>query len=266
MNRDEFIRIANEELEGTASAGDREILRRRLAENAEARGEYEALRNVFTRLKSVELEEAPSDLKASVLRATVAQRREQASVNRSSGWLHTLGDLLRVPNLRGAMTFASGLGVGAAAILIVTSSSVGNRHDASQDLIGTMAPRPADTGALVATRTLQGTDVQVTADTRRTSDGVILRIEATGTGAKDAQITATFDRGALRPSSLRMDPPSAGEFEVTSDQIHIVFSRAGTFTLALRAESARTGPLDLELRGMGGTTRATLETNRSSTR
>ncbi|HET9950797.1 MAG TPA: hypothetical protein VFS09_03270 [Candidatus Eisenbacteria bacterium] len=267
MNRKDFERIANDELDGVATPAESESLRRHLAENAGAREEFEALREVFQRLNRVELEEAPPGLRQSVLQATVAQRREAAPVNRNA-WAKTfLGGLLQAPNLRGAMTFASGLGVGAAAIAIVAGSLVGGRHADFSGMTGTMAPPKSESaGRLLESRTLELNGIKVTADTRRTADGVILRIEATGTGASGARIAAAFDRGALLPVALRMDPQSADEFEIGASSLWFTLSGAGTHTLSLRSESAHSAPLDLELRAGGESVRTKLRTDFSESR
>lgn len=255
MNRDEFNRIANEELDGAASREDREALRRHLAVSAEARTQFESLQELVQRLKRVGLEEAPPDLRPSVIRATVAQRRALESVKRSDGWRDFLEGFFRVPDLRGALTFASGVGVGAVAIAIVAGGFVGSRRDQSSGLTGTMAPPNAVApDRLVATRTLEAGGIRVIADTRRTSDGVVLRLAASGAGVKGASVSATFDRGALRPTSLRMDPPSAGGFEVNGGAVRIGFSGEGTVILAFRAPSVGASPIDLALDAGGGRT------------
>lgn len=267
MNRDEFERIANDELDGVASPAERETLRRHLDESAGAREEFEALREVFAKLKKVGLEETPTDLRQSVLRAIMAQRREQVPVSRSAGWKEFLGGLLRVPDLRGAMTFVSGVGIGAAAIAIVAGNLAGSRHIGSSELTGTMAPRPAESaGRLVESRTLEASGVTVRADTRRTADRVILRLVANGEGATGARITAAFDRGALLPTTLRMEPPSAGEFELDGTSLRITLSGPGSYSLSLHCESAHTAPLDLELRAGEQTVRTKLGTDSSESR
>jgi hypothetical protein len=267
MNRQDFERIANDELDGIALPAESEALRRHLAEDAAARDEFEALREVFQRLKRAGLEEAPPGLRQSVLHATVAQRRDGTPVNRD-GWLRTfLGGLLQVPNLRGAMTFASGLGVGAAVVAIVAGSLVGGRHAEFPGMTGTMAPPPASSdGRIIDSRTLELNGINITADTRRTADGVILRIDASGTGASGARITAAFDRGALLPTTLRMDPRSADEFEMGASSLSFTLSGAGIHTLSFRTESAHSAPLELELRAGGESVRASLRTDVSGSR
>jgi hypothetical protein len=265
MNRENFERIANEELDGVAAPAEREALRRHLAESTSAREQFEALREVFVRLKNVGLEEAPPDLKPSVARAIVAQRREAVPVSRSAGWMEFVGGLFR-PNLRSALTFASGVGVGAAAIAIVAGNLVGSNHAMTSDLSGTMAPRstPAEERP-VGVQTLQISGITVTADTRRTSDGVILRMVASGNGASGANITAAFG-GALHPVALRMEPPSAGEFEIDTDRVRVTLSGEGACVLSLRSESAHLAPLELELRAAGRSVRAELKTDSSESR
>ena len=269
MNREEFERIANDELDGTATSAEREALALHLAASASAREQFEALREMFVKLQGVGLEEAPPDLKASVARAIVAQRREQAPVSRSAGWMDFLGGLFRAPSFRSALTFASGVGVGAAAIAMVAGNLVGSGHLATSDLSGTMAPPPAaDEGYVVAAQTLRLDGITVTADTRRTSGGVILRIAATGDGASGAEIAAAFDRGALHAAALRMEPPSAGEFEVGPDAVRVKLAGAGGCVLSLRSssEAAHLAPLELELRAGGRSVRAELRTDSSESK
>ena len=267
MNRKDFERIANDELDGIALPAESEALRRHLAEDAAAREEFEALREVFLKLKRAGLEEAPPGLRQSVLHATVAQRRDGTPVNRD-GWLRTfLGGLLQVPNLRGAMTFASGLGVGAAAVAIVAGSLVGGRHAEYPGMTGTMAPPQAPSAdRILDSRTLELKGIKVSADTRRTADGVILRIDASGPGASGARISAAFDRGALLPTALRTDPRSADDFELDGSSLRFTLSGAGTHTLSLRSESAHSAPLELELRAGDEAVRATLRTDVSESR
>lgn len=267
MNRKDFERIANDELDGVATPAESEALRRHLAENADARDEFEALREVFQKLNRVGLEDVPPGLRQSVLHATVAQRREVTPVNRNE-WVRTfLGGLLQVPNLRGAMTFASGLGVGAAAVAIVAGSLVGGRPSDIPGMTGTMAPpRPESAGRIVDSRTLELNGIKVSADTRRTADGVILRIETSGAGASGARITAAFDRGALLPVALRMDPQSADEFEIGASSLWFTLSGAGVHTLSLRSETAHSAPLDLELRAGEESVRTKLSTDFSESR
>jgi hypothetical protein len=261
MNAEEFDRIANDVLDGTASPAERDALKAHLVEHPEARERYRTWTGLFESLKAVGLEESPSDLRPDVMRAIGAQRRRAVrSVNRPE-WTEFLRGLLRAPSWRSALTFGSGVGVGAAAIALVAGNLVGGARFDSSELSGAMMPRGArPAGAPVATATLRTENVSVTAGTRRTAEGVVLRIVASGDGADGAEVLATFDQGALRPEALRMDPPSAGEVELTRNTVRIGFRGAGSFTLSLRTEEARTAPLDLELRDGARTSRTTLNT------
>lgn len=262
MNAEEFDRIASEVLDGTASPAERDALKAHLAEHPEARERYRTWTGLFEALKAVGLEESPSDLKPGVMRAIEAQRRRAVRSVSRPGWTEFLQGLLRAPSWRSALTFGSGVGVGAAAIALVAGNLVGGARYDSSELSGAMMPRGArPAGAPVETATLRTENVSVTADTRRTAEGVVLRIEASGGGADGAEVLATFDAGALRPEALRMDPPSAGEVGLTRNTIRIGFTGAGAVTLSLRTGEARTAPLDLELRDGARTTRTTLNTD-----
>jgi hypothetical protein len=263
MKSVEFDRIANDVLDGVATPAERDALKAHLAERPEARERYRELSDLFDSLKAVGLEEAPSDLGPNVLRAIEAQRRRDgAPVKRADGWAEFLKGLLRAPSWRGALTFGSGVGVGAAAIALLAGHFVGGARYGSPDLSGAMMPRGAGSGgSAVEARTLRADEVEVSAETRRTSEGVVLRIEASGDGVDGAEVVATFDAGALRPDALRMDPPSAGEVSITRDGMRIGFTGAGAVTLSLRTEEARTAPLGLELQVGARTSRTALRTD-----
>lgn len=262
MMRHEFERIANDVLDGIASPAERDALQAHLSESHEARERYRELNELFERLKRVGLDEAPSDLEPSVMRAIAAQGRAAVPVKRSGQWIESLRGLLRAPAWRSTLTFASGVGVGAAAIALVAGGLVGGARIESSDLSGAMVPRGArPSDPTVEARTLEAAGFTVSADTRRTSDGVVLRIVAGGGGANGAELIATFDGGALHPEALRLDPPSAGDVEVGPNRIRIGLEGAGTFTLSLRSEVAHPAPLELELRSGAQSARTALRTD-----
>lgn len=267
MNREEFERIANDELDGVATPMEKEALRRHLTENPTDRERFEALREVFARLKRVGMEEPPPDLRKRTMRAIAPRGAERVPVSRLA-WLGELvGGFLRPLDLRGALTFASGVGVGAAAIVIVTGNVVGSGHVRSSDLSGTMAPRPtvAERSSAVE-RTLRLDGLTVTASTWRTTGGVTLRIAADGDGAQGARLRAAFDRGALHPVALRMDPPTAGEIGGDADGVLITWSGPGTCFITLRSTTAQSAPFDLELQAGDKSARAELEPGSSGSR
>jgi hypothetical protein len=165
------------------------------------------------------------------------------------------------------LTFASGVGVGAAAIALVAGNLVGGARYDSSDFSGAMMPRDAGpSGAVVEERTLVAGDYSVSAETRRTSDGVVLRIEASGGGAEGAELVAAYDGDALHPDALRMDPPSAGDVELGTNRIRFGLQGDGTFTVSLRSEEARSAPLELELRSGAQSSRTALRTDSSESR
>jgi anti-sigma factor RsiW len=269
MKPEEFDRIANDELDGVATPAEREALHAHLAGHPEARERYRELSDLFATLKRVGLEESPPDLRASVMRAIDERSRPAgATARRSEGWVDFFKGLLRVPSWRSALTFGSGVGIGAAAIVLVAGNPVGGARYGADDLSGTMIPRGAvRSGERVEARTLEADGLTISADTRRTTDGVVLRIDASGDGANGAEVIATFDGGALHPVALRLDPPSAGDVEVGSDRVRIGLTGAGSFTLSFHTEGAGTAPLDLELHAGARTTRAALRTDsRESTK
>jgi hypothetical protein len=260
MTREEFERIANDELDGVATPADREALRTYLSGHPDAQHRFRDLNDLFARLKEVGLVDPPADLRPSVWRAIEAQQRAAATARRSGGWREIVGGLFRAPAWRGALTFASGVGVGAAAIAIVAGHLVGGARIDSSDLSGAMMPRSAGhDGDIVDARTLEANGLTVSADTRRTSDGVVLRIAASGGGADGAELVATFDGGALHPEALRWDPPSASDVAVGPNRIRIGLQGEGTVTVTLRSEDAHPAPLKLELRSGAQSSRTALK-------
>jgi hypothetical protein len=267
MKREEFDRIVNDDLDGVATPEEREALKAYLGRDAEARERYGDWKELFASLDDAGLEEAPPDLSPSVMRAVVAQRRVELPASRSAGWVETFRSVFRVPTWRSALTFASGVGVGAAAIALVAGNLVGGARYGSSDLSGAMMPRDAGpSGRVVEERTLQAGAYSISAGTRRTSDGVVLRIEASGGGADGAVLVAAYDGGALHPEALRMDPPSAGDVEVGPNRIRFGLQGAGTFTVSLRSEEAQSAPLELELRSGAQSSRTALRTDFSESR
>ena len=92
MNRKDFERIANDELDGVALPAESEALRRHLAENAGAREQFEALREVFLGLNRVGLEEKHPGLH---LGATAFERDRGPTSRSGAGESQRMGG--RVP-------------------------------------------------------------------------------------------------------------------------------------------------------------------------
>jgi len=259
MNREEFDRTAINDLDGIATPEEMAALQAYLDRNPDARDRYGDWKELFDSLSAVGLEEAPPALKSNVMSAVMARRRVRAQ---GAGWSESLRGFFRVPAWRSALTFGSGVGVGAAAIAIVTGGMLGGARFDSSDISGAMIPPGAQvSGAVVEVRTLEIDGLMVSAGTRRTPDGVVVRIEANGGGADGAEIVANFDGGALHPTALRIDPPSAGDVEVSPSRIRVGLQGAGTFTVSLSTEAARTAPLELELRSGEKSSRAVLRTD-----
>ena len=80
MNREQFERIANDEVDGIATPEEREALRHHLAGNPEAREWHRALHETVGTLNQVGLEPPPPDLKPSILRAATSRSEASAPV------------------------------------------------------------------------------------------------------------------------------------------------------------------------------------------
>jgi hypothetical protein len=262
MNREEFDRIANEELDGVAGPEAKAALRAYVDRDAEARDRYRDWKELFDSLDAAGLEDAPPHLVSSVMRAVVAQRRADVPVRRLAGWTEAIWSLVQVPAWRSALTFASGVGVGAAAIALVAGTLVGGGRIEPSVLSGTMLPHGAGrSGSAVEVRTLELDGMLVSVSARRTAEGLVLRVEANDVAAKGSELLATYDGVALRSTALRIDPPTAGEVEVGPNRIRIGLEGAGAFTLSLHTEEAPTAPLHVELRSGARSSRTTLRTD-----
>jgi len=259
MNREEFDRTAIDDLDGVATPEEKAALRAYLDKNPEARDRYGDWKELFDSLSAVGLEEAPPTLKSNVMQAVASRRRAGAP---SGGWIESLRGFFQVPSWRSALTFASGVGVGAAAIALVAGNLGGGTRFESSEFSGAMIPQGSHaSGSVVEVRTLELDGLMISAGTRRTPDGVVIRIEANGGGADGGEFIANFDGGALHPMALRIDPPSAGDVEVGPNRIRVGLQGAGTFTVSLRTEDAHTAPLELELRSGEQSSRAVLRTD-----
>jgi hypothetical protein len=107
MNRNEFERIAEAVLDGTASASDREQLMAHVAVDPQAGEIWSDLQVAHAALAHAEMEQLPAGLRAEILRGV-----RSLESSRTSWWSEVLGSFRARPELAFGATFAAGLAIG----------------------------------------------------------------------------------------------------------------------------------------------------------
>lgn len=253
MNRDEFERIANDEIDGMATPEEREALRRYLDGNPEARESYRALHEMVGTLNQVGLESPPSDLKPNILRATTSGAEAPAPVTEGGFWRSLLAGVFHSVPWREAVPFAAGVGVGVLAIALVSGDLVGSSRDRLVNLRGTMMPQATHRDAPAAEKNvITVAEARVTVTTWESGSSVTLRIEVEP-GAADETVVE-ISGPTFRISDLRIDPPGAGDATVGPTGIRIgqrAGNGVGEYVLQLRGEEAPGAPLEIVVRSGG---------------
>ena len=248
MNREEFERIANDEVDGVATPQEREALRDHLAGNPEAREWYRALHETIGTLNQVGLESPPPDLKPSILRAATSRSTTSAPVTEQGFWRSLLAGAFHAFPWREAVPFAAGVGVGVLAIALGSGNLVGSSRDSN--LRGAMVPRDSHRGAAQAAKqVIAAGEARVTVTSWATGPDVTLRIEVVPGSADDAAVEVTGTN--LQVSDLRMSPPGAGHATVSPTGIRIgqhASDGVGEFVVQLRGEEAHRAPLEILVR------------------
>ena len=253
MNREQFERIANDEVDGIATPEEREALRHHLAGNPEAREWHRALHETVGTLNQVGLETPPPDLKPSILRAATSRSSTSAPVTEEGFWRSLFAGMFRGVPWREAVPFAAGVGVGVLAIGLVSGNLVGSSRDS---LRGAMVPRDAHRGAAPATETIVAGEALVTVATWTTGPDVTLRIRVVPGSTDDAAVEVTGQD--LQFSDFRMSPPGVGHATVGPTGIRIgqrASDGVGEFVVQWHAGEAHRAPLGIVIRSGGQSAR-----------
>ena len=255
MNREQFERIANDEVDGIATPEEREALRHHLAGNPEAREWHRALHETVGTLNQVGLESPPPDLKPSILRATASRAKTSAPVTEEGFWRSLFAGIFRGVAWREALPFAAGVGVGVLAIGLVSGNLVGSSRDSQAYLRGAMVPRDSHRDAAPATTIIAG-EARVTVTSWASGPDLTLRIEVVPGSAEDAAVEVTGKD--LRFIDFRMSPPGVGHATVGPTGIRIgqrASDDTGEFVVQLRGEEAHRAPLEVMVRSGGQSAR-----------
>ena len=257
MNREQFERIANDEVDGIATPEEREALRIHLDGNPDAREWHRALHETVGTLNQVGLETPPPDLKPSILRAATSRTKASAPVTERGFWRSLLADTFRSVPWREAVPFAAGVGVGVLAIALVSGNLVGSSRDGVANLRGAMMPRDSHRGAAPgATQVVVAGQARVTVTTWANGPDVTIRLEVAPGSADDAAVELIGS--GLRISDLRMSPPGAGHATVGPTGLRIgqrASDGVGEFVVELRGEEAHRAPLEILVRSGGESAR-----------
>ncbi|MEK7347652.1 MAG: hypothetical protein AABZ94_02150 [Candidatus Eisenbacteria bacterium] len=257
MNREQFERIANDEVDGVASPEEREALRRYLDGNQEARDSYRVLLEMVGTLNQVGMEIPPPDLKPNILRATTLRAKASAPVTEEGFWRSLLAGVFRSVPWREAVPFAAGVGVGVLAIAMVSGNLVGSSRDSLASLRGTMMPRDAHRGAPPADRQVVAVaGARVTVTMWESGSNVTLRVEVEPGLAGETAVEITGS--SLQLSDLRISPPGVGDATVGPTGIRIgqrAGEGIGEYVLQLRGEEAHPAPLEVLVRSGGQSAR-----------
>ncbi len=265
MNREQFERIANDEIDGIATADEREALRQHLAGDPEARERFRELQEVVGALNQVSLEEPPAHLKPSILRAVAPRVSASEPVTEVGFWRSLAAGVFQSVPWREAVPFAAGVGVGVLAIGLVSGNLVGSSRDDLANLRGTMAPQDANRGTpVVDSKTLTVAGATVVATARVNAPEVILEVEVRPAPTGDTEVEIATRN--YRARDLRIDPPGAGEATVGPTVIrigHRAGEGTGQYVLHLHREAAHPAPLEIIVRAGGQSARAALTTDLS---
>jgi hypothetical protein len=260
VNREQFERIANDEIDGIASPEERDALRRHLAGNPEARERFRELQEVVGALDQVALEDPPAHLKPIILGAVTPRARASAPVTEVGFWRSLAAGIFQSVPWREAVPFAAGVGVGVLAIAFVSGNLVGSSRDDLANLRGTMVPQDANRGTPVMdSKTLSVAGATVVATAHGNAPEVVLELEVRPAPAGDTEVEIASRN--YRARDLRIDPPGAGDATVGPTGIrigHRAGEGTGKYVLHLHHEAARPARLEIVVRSGGQSVRAEL--------
>jgi anti-sigma-K factor RskA len=192
MTPDEFERIADEVLAGTADARERERLEAHVASDAGAREVWANLRAAHAALAEARLEPAPPGLRAEIQRAIQVEARARRG---DRPWLAGLVASFRArPALALGTTFSLGLVVGVLAFGALRAGWQAGRELASSTVA--MMPAPPQAEAPVAIEA-GGATVEVSVGSA--PGGAVVRL----TARQAAEVALEWEPGHGRLTGLR---------------------------------------------------------------
>ena len=235
MIRDEFERIAEAVLEGTANTREREQLEAHVASDPQAGEVWADLRVAHVALADAELEPLPAGLRGEILRSVRFPRPE-----RSSWWSEILASFRARPVLAYGATFAVGLAVGILALGAWRGGFEASRELAPSTVATTTTPVQPVAAAPVAIE-VGGAGIAVS--TASVPNGAIVTI-VSRQGAAD--VTLAWDPAHYDMAGLN---GGAGEVVATESGWAVIRLVAGSqWNLELRRSAAAGGDVHVTVR------------------
>jgi len=234
MTRDEFERIAEAVLEGTANTREQEQLKAHVASDPQAGEIWADLQVAHVALADAELEPLPAGLRGEILRSVRFPRPE-----RSSWWSEILASFRARPVLAYGSTFAVGLAVGILALGAWRGGFEAGRELAPSTVATTTTPEQPVAAAPVAIE-VGGAGIAVS--TTPVPDGATVTIVSQGA----ADVTLAWDPAHYDMAGLQ---GGAGEVVATETGWAVIRLVPGSqWNLTLRRSAAAGGDVRVTVR------------------
>jgi hypothetical protein len=244
MTREEFERIADAVLEGTADTSEQERFARHVSSDPQARETWSDLQTAHAVLAQVHLDPVPQGLHAEILRAI----RNESRQHQTSWWSEILATFRARPVLAYGTTFAVGLAAGILAFGTLSGGWESGRKLAPST-VATLPAQP-EAAAPVAIE-VGGAKIEVTAGQVQQNAVVVIR-------SLQGSADVTLDWDSTRHGLAALHG-SAGDAQ-SIEPGHAVFHFApGTFwTVSFHPRVAGGGDVRITVRTTDGEARRTV--------
>jgi hypothetical protein len=242
MNANEFDRLVNGVLDGSASEDERAALERHLSADPSARARLAAWEGMFATLASVPQPDVPDGLRQQILAAVRRADRP------APAWRRALESLVtRRPTM--ALAYAGAFGLIAGSIVSLIAIGAIGRDPRLAPTSGTMS-RPAtapDAGTEVGRSTVEAGGIRFDARATRAGDEVRLVVGPDGPPPAPADLTIEFDPAELGITSVA--PPEGGAaLSVTSGRIEVPSFTGGRLEIRWKSRVSRPAPIHVTAR------------------
>lgn len=239
MNDDEFDRLLDSVLDGSATDDERVALERHMGAHPEMAMRRESREEVFAMLHGGPWPEVPAGVRERILAAVREPERP------GPAWRRALESLVaRRPGL--SLAYAGTLGLVAGSLLsLIAIGAIG--RDGHEALVsGTMTPPPHRERAFLARGAIELGNVHIDMKTWRDGDAVQLAVEAQGPGPLD--LALTFEPAELRLMSVVPPDDPTATVAVAGGRIEIAAPAPTQFEFRLRSLVARPAPIVVSAR------------------
>lgn len=239
MNDDEFDRLLDSVLDGSATEDERIALERNMAAHPEMEMRRESRKEVFATLHGGPWPEVPEGMRERIL-AAVREPEQPAPA-----WRRALGSLVaRRPAL--SLAYAGALGLVAGSILSLIAVGVIGRDGREAPVSGTMSPPAQHEPAVLARSVIELESVHIDVKTWRDGDAVRLAVEAQGSGPLD--LALAFEPAELRLMSVVPPDDPAATVNVAAGKIEVAVPAPTRFELRLQPLVVRPAPIQVTAR------------------